>query len=103
MKRALAILLSLFVMVLSAIPCIDAPGHSLTKTELQTEHSQHPEGQDDCSPFCTCVCCATPVVQATTFIYLNDLQLMQEYSSVHRTDFQSSLYSAIWQPPKCFN
>jgi len=84
------------------LPCIDQPLQSHTaKTELgETTHHHHHDG-DDCSPFCTCNCCATPVIQQEIFIHFGNFTLLQEYDLPEYVSAVTSDYlSAIWQPPQ---
>ncbi len=57
--KDLAIFLSLYILLLSAMPCADVDTHgSLPRSELSAASpaSQHSDS-DCCSPFCTCRCC----------------------------------------------
>jgi len=57
--KALAVFLSLYVIVLSCIPCPDmADQYNLHRTEIAQSPSHGDHGDaDHCSPFCTCQCC----------------------------------------------
>lgn len=57
--KALAIFLSLYIILLSGFPCDDiATLHSSSRTEYsQTTSSANRGDIDHCSPFCTCLCC----------------------------------------------
>jgi len=104
MMRLVACILSIYIVVLTAIPCIDRPGDDhLQKTEIggktDTGH-QHQDG-DQCSPFCTCNCCATPVIQQESIIQFNSTALFQEYTiAEYISVFTSDYLSSIWQPPQ---
>jgi hypothetical protein len=100
MMKIFVTILSLFILVLTAIPCIDAPTHSLQKSELNNSNAEHHESEDDCSPFCTCVCCASPMIQGFLSVQINGLGLVEEYSSAYKSIRCNSLASSIWQPPK---
>lgn len=63
-------------MCLTLTPCIDeAIDNTLQKNQLtqQPQNSHHNDGDDACSPFCTCQCCQTtvniPVIKSTLYIY----------------------------------
>jgi len=102
--RLIACILSFYIVVLTAIPCIDRPeDNHLQKTEIggnaNTGH-QHNDG-DQCSPFCTCSCCATPVIYQDFGVQFDGLSFIGKniftgYISV----FFSSYLSSIWQPPQ---
>ena len=100
--RFLVYILSVYLLVLTAIPCIDAP-----QTEVLTclEGSQgashdHEKAQDSCSPFCTCQCCASPVVFVDFVMDVCDFELITEYCSTYSMEYVSQGYGLIWQPPK---
>lgn len=104
MMRLVACILSFYIVVLTAIPCIDRPGDNhLQKTEIgdnANNSHQHSDG-DQCSPFCTCNCCATPVIQQESIIQFDSTTLFQEYTvSEYISVFTSDYLSSIWQPPQ---
>jgi hypothetical protein len=100
--RFFCYILSIYIISLTAIPCIDGSfdDHG-QKTELgEKEHHQHHEG-DDCSPLCTCNCCATPVIQQDFFIHFDNFTLLQEYNLPEYVSAVTSDYlKNIWQPPQ---
>jgi hypothetical protein len=57
-----ATILSLYILLLTAIPCVDHPeDHTLQKIEItQSATDNHQHEGDQCSPFCTCDCCVSP-------------------------------------------
>ena len=102
--RVLACILSIYVVILTAIPCVD----KLTEDHLpQTgiggkvdAGHQHHDG-DQCSPFCTCNCCATPVIQQEFFIQFDNFTFLHEYTAnEYISVFTSDYLSSIWQPPQ---
>ncbi|MDD2798566.1 MAG: hypothetical protein PHV20_08245 [Bacteroidales bacterium] len=101
MKRFFAVILSLFILVLIAVPCIDKHESASHNTELSKDTShQHQSSEDECSPFCNCVCCASPVIHSTTILHLTDFHFIQKYTTIYPSNFKSSLFASIWQPPK---
>ncbi|PKB18014.1 DUF6660 family protein [Flavobacterium sp. 5] len=98
------LILSIYIIALSCLPCTDVEGNIGNKRALITTHEKATSGhQDDiCSPFCICNCChsfgfyktADYLVSAT--IKINRESSKTEYSSV----FLSNFYASIWQPPK---
>lgn len=100
--RFFCYILSVYILTLVAIPCIDQPSdHHSQKKELQgNEHDQHQDG-DNCSPFCTCNCCATPVIQQNFIIHFDHFTLLQEFNMPEYVSAVTSNYlNAIWQPPQ---
>ncbi len=57
--KAFAYILSLYMLVLTAISCIDVPKeNALYKAEFyQNTPNSHQNNADHCSPSCTCQCC----------------------------------------------
>jgi len=96
-----AFILSVYVLVLTAIPCVDLPkDDNLHKTELTnsaTEHHEHTT--DQCSPFCVCVCCATPIINNST-IHFTCTPIAKKILTEYNKSFVSSPFVTIWQPPK---
>jgi len=100
--KAIACILSVYILVLIAIPCIDAPlGDTLQNVE-QADHSNHNHNHenDHCSPFCSCQCCATPAVFQNYAIQFNCFLFVQKQFPGYSSSYISSLFVTIWQPPK---
>jgi hypothetical protein len=58
--KIFAFILSMLVMWLTTIPCIDLPkDNTLHKIEIskQNQNTRHQDTTDHCSPFSTCNCC----------------------------------------------
>jgi hypothetical protein len=101
--KTIAVLISLYVLFLTALPCIDRTAEHKVHPGQCTEQpasENHSSGADHCSPFCTCNCCATSVI-------LQDLRIIPDcfpvgdspYSPPSCSEVLSPL-TAIWQPPK---
>ena len=96
-----AFILSVYVLVLTAIPCVDVPkDDNLHKIELSNTTSDHHEHDTDlCSPFCTCDCCDSPIINNST-IHFTCTPIAQKILTEYNNSFVSSLFATIWQPPK---
>ena len=95
-------ILSFYILVLGLIPCSDVPKDNATQNieiSQNTTDSHHSEA-DHCSAFCTCNCCVSPLIYQAFSIQLKLFSLVEKYYSNHNSDFVSSLYASIWQPPK---
>jgi len=59
--KIIAVILSVYVMVLTAMPCTDvhAADTNSVVLELLEQDQYHSYDVDLCSPFCFCVCCQT--------------------------------------------
>lgn len=96
--RLLALLLSLYVICLTALPCADVPdrGHEAPLTQQSHNH----DDADCCSPFCTCNCCAMAMhceIQAVDFQVRT---LVREQITAYPTLIETQRVGEIWQPPK---
>ncbi|MFZ4548111.1 MAG: DUF6660 family protein, partial [Bacteroidales bacterium] len=92
-----------YVILLTAIPCIDASDCGYIQN---TEHGQgnkdehHGDDSGHCSPFCTCNCCATSVIFQEMLVQLNIYSLKDKQYFPLSTGFFSKSFVNIWQPPK---
>jgi len=101
--KFLAVILSFYLLLLIAIPCIDAPAdNTLNKTELAQEkqESHHHSDSDNCSPFCACNCCATSVVLLVYQVQLDCFPFIEKQYFPVTSVFISDPLATIWQPPK---
>lgn len=102
--RILACILSFYIIALTAIPCIDLPeDHDVQTIEMtqNTGDHQHPKDIDHCSPFCTCNCCASPIIQHDLSIQFDSFSFLQQYiSTKYSSEFVSRYSGSIWQPPQ---
>ena len=101
--RLFTLILSFYVIVLTAIPCIDTTVNVvLQNTELshQTKDCDHNNDTDRCSPFCTCNCCATSVIFQDYLVQLNCFPFSEKQYFPVSSGFFSDPLATIWQPPK---
>ena len=110
MKIAIRIF-TIYMIILSVIPCGDGGGgvveiasHFLGITTGDAHHEEHSNtcGDDFCSPFCICSCCAS-VLDYPTRLTLQikvPTPLQNKKPSFSYTLVFSSFNTAVWQPPK---
>jgi hypothetical protein len=99
--KLFAYILSVYILILTATPCIDVPDNIMHKIEhTQDANHNHNTGNDNCSPFCTCQCCATPVVFQEFIVQFNCFTITQKHFSGYNNIDLPLRYYAIWQPPK---
>jgi hypothetical protein len=93
---------ALYVLVLTVMPCPDLCSYNpKTLTEsIKTSPNSTDNGIDQCSPFCTCSCCASTVLDQNTSFSFSCFIFSGEKFSDFNPDFVSSFYTSIWQPPK---
>lgn len=98
-------ILSIYVLVLSTVPCCaDDNCIDETKTEQSNQHSQedHQDSCGTCSPFLTCGTCVgfTLTKFTLTFdtskVFIKSVKMLPSY----KNHFVKDLISKIWQPPK---
>lgn len=99
-------ILAVLMIYLSVMPCDDLNevDSCAIDTNFHTQNDQDPDGHsesDDCSPFCVCQCCHTPVIMSSYFVRTS----IAVYSTADKMDYYQSVYpnginDAIWHPPK---
>ncbi|MFZ6037577.1 MAG: DUF6660 family protein [Bacteroidota bacterium] len=99
--KYLAVILSMYVMVLTAIPCNDV--HAANTNSVSLELSEQSPNQtndvDLCSPFCFCHCCQTLSFPSFFNGLLSNVEVVALNITFKESRF-SNHFSSIWQPPK---
>lgn len=105
--RIVAIFLSILIFLFSVMPCGDAVAGPIATTHFQEGSSEshqhsHQDGDNCCSPFCQCACCALlalPItnLQVSSFEVISFAQPIYFSSAI---DFLLAWSNAVWQPPK---
>ena len=101
--KIIALIMAFLVLALSVMPCGDANAASegKSKTELGKSHNEDDNSQqDDCSPFCTCTCCAGFSINH----FIASLTPIPPYESTaaaaHLPASVLDVALPIWQPPQ---
>ncbi|WP_312394097.1 DUF6660 family protein [Chryseobacterium sp.] len=104
----LRLLLTIYFLVLSLMPCGDVHAQSPTVDEVlrvtfQTDnHSK--DKTDVCSPLCSCNCCQITVASFKVEPIISFPEQVHSYYSkkilFQKNDFAYLVYDQIWQPPK---
>ena len=100
--KIFAFILSLYIVWLTTIPCVDVPqDNTMHKIELtkQNQDNQHHDGTDHCTPFCTCNCCQSNF-DITSFIVSSPSVAMDINFCNFSPDFQSPVLFDFQVPPK---
>ncbi len=101
--KLIVIILSIYTVVLTAMPCDDVFIDDLQQ-ELSISQSSDDINHntfDLCSPFCSCVCCASFFTEQ--LIYQEALQTkiaVKELCNFSNTSFSNNYFSKIYQPPR---
>lgn len=97
------------MLILSFLPCGDTKDckvlDSGKESFAQTNHHDHQEDAESCSPFCTCACCGSNIgfnFQCPVLITDNTPSFFPHRESIilENHAFASNFYGNIWQPPK---
>ncbi len=99
--KVLAIIFSVYVLLLTGIPCVDRPFDkcaSAADCSNSTNGGDH--GLDHCSPFCVCNCCGNHVVNMNTTLIPEVFTCRGELMYWVPVSINSNPAYAIWQPPK---
>lgn len=99
--KSLAIILSVYIVVLAVMPCADAhdADNGCISFDLIEQTHSHLSDVDFCSPFCSCTCCQTlsqPTLYSTFQINLLGLELTTPLLT--QNELKSDI--SFWRPPK---
>jgi hypothetical protein len=103
--RFLACILSLYILVLTAVPCLDAPeflgNETVQLTQNTANNTQEIPNVDWCSPFCVCSCCVSSITyQEVLHIDFTCDSFSPVQYPKYTFSFSSFNFASIWQPPK---
>ena len=101
--KIFAFIMAVLVLVLSCMPCTDgayANDHKASTTFSTPQNLPEDSDSDDCSPFCTCNCCAGFAIISYSYqigcLYFPSV----EKNAVHLPVCISEISLPIWQPPQ---
>lgn len=102
----ITVILSLYLMALSNMPCadmeVDSAAHKIAQFSSEANHS-HDKQNDLCSPFCACNCCGAQVLTYQTSLSF-DFPVSYSIISIQLPDYTSvvtsNFFGSIWQPPQ---
>ncbi len=99
--KYIAVILSVYVMVLTAMPCADvhAADTNSASLELLVQNQNHTNNVDLCSPFCFCHCCQTLSFPTFYVSLISHIEMVTLKIPFKESRF-SYPFSSIWQPPK---
>ena len=103
------LILSIYLVSLSVLPCSDKEECDITVKVEQTSisktntHNQHSHEKEHCPPFCICNCCGAPSYHLQIAImhlknkdFAIEKKQICDYDFVYLNDYSSK----IWQPPR---
>jgi hypothetical protein len=100
---------ALYILALPLFPCgdkddcIDEKAETSIAKQNNTEQQNHEHEDENCSPFCTCMCCGQVI---TNLFYpvnsdINKKYFISKSTSSYNNNFRLPSYlDRIWQPPK---
>lgn len=101
--KFVAIILVVLNIFLTTIPCDDVNTFDANQIEITAGHSDSDTDKDLdlCTPFCSCNCCSTIVINPTDNQYTSNIEFF--YPSLNTNYdalFTSNLLSQVFQPPQ---
>ncbi len=102
--RIFTIALSIYIFVLSLVPCGDNNECNEKQTmsiSTTSEHDNHKHDKESCTPFCICSCCGTSVINLNLVAPCSAIiPIPSKEFPLYKLALNSEIYSPIWQPPK---
>jgi hypothetical protein len=103
MRRAFALILGLYILFLTLVPCVEKETNCPEATHIHLASpasDQHSNQNDSCSPFCHCACCSLPmeVTNSEIIAMISSSPNILAYS--FSLQFHSFFVFSIWDPPK---
>lgn len=105
--KFLNIILSIYLVALSCLPCADMEVNSLahSSSEVVANHDKHSHDKENdlCPPFCVCNCCGTQILnfnQEITFEFRKVFTEITTQIPTYKSILTSNFYGSIWKPPQ---
>lgn len=99
-----ALIFSFYFLALPVMPCSDQDDCKYPSVEQSafstTDHSDHDQDTENCSPFCMCACCGHSCTVQYFQTALNLIPPTGSQKITHHSTFVSEVSFSIWQPPK---
>lgn len=99
--RFVNIILAFLVLFLSLVPCSDGGVSNKNYQYRMTDSHSHQTPSDNCTPFCSCVCCSSNITLEDVIfeILTPEIYSHQEVCFHSSSDVLEFTYP-VWQPPK---
>jgi hypothetical protein len=101
--KLFALLMSVYMLLLSAMPCNDAADcerKSMVKIEQSGQGDDHEEHEENCTPFCICTCCASSAIHNPVLIKHQVFSPEKIFNEFFTAQAFTINPDAIWQPPR---
>lgn len=102
-----ASILAIYITALAILPCSDGYITGCF-TDLINEHTEiqnhsdhsHDHEDDDCTPFCTCICCGSVIsMSITNIFFLDRIGLLSIYRFNYSFNYSLDYSDIVWHPP----
>ena len=105
--KILNIILSIYIVILTAYPCADKHRDfdNMVEIDFSQKHNDHSHSNDNdlCSPFCVCNCCGQQTlsfIEVQSFNFLVQFKEIKTSVSFYKSISFSNFHKSIWQPPQ---
>jgi len=98
--RFLALIFSMYILLLTSLPCKEMKEKDHAQNAPVSQSSNNHDNCNECSPFCTCNCCATPMVCQLDLVDFQVSTIVRKHETTYPTLFVTQLSGDIWQPPQ---
>jgi len=98
--RFLALLFSMYILLLTSLSCAEMKEKDHAQNVPVSQRSSNHDNCSECSPFCTCNCCATPMVCQMDLVVFKVSILVRKHETNYPTLFVTQRSGDIWQPPQ---
>ena len=102
-------ILAFYITALAFSPCSDAnllgcsndlSTNSIELQDINHDNHSHDQEDDDCTPFCTCICCGTIIdMPASNSIFLNNNDLASTFQFNYFFNYSLDYLNTVWHPP----
>jgi hypothetical protein len=99
--KLFASVFSLYILVLLAVPCMDthSSGMNTGIVAATNETHNHSGDMDQCSPFCSCICCAASIVYPEFKVDFFSSDFFEKVTPSKALSFIPVSLNSIFQPP----
>jgi hypothetical protein len=100
--KVLSVILSIYFLSLTLIPCVDDHNGSCDhKKELaKKDLDSHSSGIDICSPLCICSCCGASLSIVLNSFFIPEITIPAVLNFQYIDQMNSGILNSFWQPPK---
>jgi len=98
------VIFSFYFLAISVLPCgdkKDCKNNATDQISLEiSDHSEHEEDTEHCSPFCLCACCGTSYTNHSWSNVPDGFDLICNQAFLcYKSSLISEVFFSVWQPP----